>query len=568
MKALVLAAGIGTRLLPYTRNLPKPLFPFDGRPVLDCIVRSLIRAGVESVVVNTHHLAEQIDTYFKKKHYPVPIRISPEPVILGTGGAMAQNAHHLQGAPFFAVNGDILTDIDLRSVYTFHVANRCPVTLVLTDDPEFNSVRVDAGGRVLGFEDPSPQALSENTVQLTFTGIQVVDSAVLEDFPKSGFSNSIDTYRRMVQEGRPIAACIQTGVYWKDIGTPERYRDASLDVLAAKAFSGIPPRRPKVLKTVSKTPLQGDGSDRTWFRLFDGKKTAVAVDHGMGDASRSKTMASWIYIGRFLKRRKIPVPTVFAYDFFSGWTVMQDLGDLSLQEFLFRTPDLRRRKRMYEKIISRLIDFSIRGIRGFDLARTEQTPVYNAALIEERECRYFFNAFVKGYLGWDPPPEAFHKEFADLSRGTMTHGVWGLMHRDFQSRNIMIRNGRIYFIDFQGARLGPIQYDLASLLIDPYTDLPRDFQDALLEFALRRLSEQRTVDPENFRKGYRYCAVCRNLQMLGAFAHLSRVKGKAAFETYIPRAAASLPERLEALSESRFPALAALARGIALEMRF
>jgi aminoglycoside/choline kinase family phosphotransferase len=129
------------------------------------------------------------------------------------------------------------------------------------------------------------------------------------------------------------------------------------------------------------------------------------------------------------------------------------------------------------------------------------------------------------------------------------------MHRDMQSRNIMVKGQSIYFIDFQGGRIGPIQYDLASLLIDPYVDLPQHIQAQLLEYSLKKLSATAAVEPDKFLACYYYCTLTRNLQILGAFAYLSRAKGKKQFEKYIPPAVKSLKSNLTADDHSEFPRL-------------
>jgi aminoglycoside/choline kinase family phosphotransferase len=136
------------------------------------------------------------------------------------------------------------------------------------------------------------------------------------------------------------------------------------------------------------------------------------------------------------------------------------------------------------------------------------------------------------------------------------------MHRDFQSRNIMIEAGKPYIIDFQGARLGPIQYDLASLLIDPYAGLPESVQLRLLDRCIDRLTSLGGVDRQRFLKGYRYAALSRNLQILGAFGFLSHIKGKPVFATYIPAATKSLIRHLSVFRDGEFPALLKMARSL------
>src|SRR5210317_1459900 len=122
----------------------------------------------------------------------------------------------------------------------------------------------------------------------------------------------------------------------------------------------------------------------------------------------------------------------------------------------------------------------------------------------------------------------------------------GFMHRDMQSRNIMIKGRDIYFIDFQGGRIGPIQYDLASLLIDPYVELPHAIQAQLIDYSIEVLAAQTELTPEKFLSCYHYCRLTRNLQILGAYAYLSKVKGKKHFESYIPAAVRSLRSNLAA----------------------
>jgi aminoglycoside/choline kinase family phosphotransferase len=124
-----------------------------------------------------------------------------------------------------------------------------------------------------------------------------------------------------------------------------------------------------------------------------------------------------------------------------------------------------------------------------------------------------------------------------------------------QSRNIMLNGDAVYFIDFQGGRIGPIQYDLAALLIDPYVELPLRLQNRLIDYSIKKLSAIIPLDPAKFRTCYRYCALTRNLQILGAYAYLSKVAGKKQFEQYIPAAVRTLRSNLKADDRNEFPRL-------------
>ena len=125
---------------------------------------------------------------------------------------------------------------------------------------------------------------------------------------------------------------------------------------------------------------------------------------------------------------------------------------------------------------------------------------------------------------------AYLSEFEYLAERILTYAIDGLIHRDCQSRNIMVKEDRFYFIDFQGARPGPVQYDLASLLIDPYVALPNELQERMLEYGFEQFIRTQSIDRQRFFSGYQYCALSRNLQILGAFGFLAQVKDKPYFK--------------------------------------
>ena len=159
MKALILAAGFGTRLLPHTRHTPKPLFPIGGTPLLDLLIHRLIAAGCEAVAVNTHHLHQDMDAHLASRTYSVPVFSRYEPEILGTGGAIKNLADFWDDRPFMVVNSDIVTDMDFREIYDFHLSNQSCATLVLTDYPSLNSVETDASGNITRFLAPARNRL-------------------------------------------------------------------------------------------------------------------------------------------------------------------------------------------------------------------------------------------------------------------------------------------------------------------------------------------------------------------------------------------------------------------------
>lgn len=559
MKALILSAGLGTRLRPFTELTPKPLFSIGGRTLLDRIIFQLCQAGCRAIMVNTHHLHHRIEKHLAGQAYPIPVTTCHEPEILGTGGAIRNIASFWDHTPFIVINCDILTDIDLRAVYDFHCRHNAPATLVLTDAPEFNTVSMDRNNVITGFDAKSRRV--DNLKPLTFTGIQVLDPEILDLIPDRPFVHSIDVYRHLIAAGTPPVAYVATGSQWADIGTPERYRKAAVAETAPlafkKAFGDSAPSWP-----LNARLLTGDGSDRTWHRLEADGKSLIMADHGIRQHACPAEIDAFIAIGNHLFSRGVRVPEIYGYDLFSGLAFLEDLGDTHLQDLVLRTDDPPVITARYRSVIDQLVHMAVAGNEGFDIAWTFQTARYDKNLILERECRYFVDAFLRGWLQLEIRYEDLAPDFHLLADSALSHAVEGFMHRDFQSRNIMVRNGECYFIDFQGGRLGPIQYDLASLLIDPYVRLPLELQSSLLEYGIQKISAATLSDPERCRLGYRYCCITRNLQMLGAFGFLSRVKGKPFFARFIPAAAATLDHNLSLIQNAPLAGLRQVAERI------
>ncbi|MBC2710607.1 MAG: NTP transferase domain-containing protein [Desulfosarcina sp.] len=530
MKALILAAGFGTRLAPHTRTIPKALFPVAGIPVLERMITNLKQAGCTGLAVNAHHLAHRIQSYLAENDFGLPVTLSHEPEILGTGGAIRHLADYWDDGPLMVVNADIVTDINLAKVYRRHRMHGAQVTLVMHDRAPFNQVWVDDQDRIAGFERFSNPADHGRHRKMAFTGIHVMDAGILRRIPGNGFSDIIFVYRQMLDEGVPIHAHVVQNHYWQDMGSPDRYRDAVVDAMAPGVFqSAFPDYQAAAIQC---RRLTGDGSDRGWFRLTAGRHRLILADHGITTT--------------------LPGGLVF----------LEDLGDCHLQQMVQQTSGTSRIETLYRKVIDTLLDLTIKAADGFDPDWTCQSRAYDISLILDKECRYFVDAFLNGYLELAVAYDDLELEFEHLARCTIDHGVTGLIHRDFQSRNIMVQDDRHYLIDFQGARTGPIQYDLAALLIDPYANLNRNLRQRLLDYAVEQAAGRLKVTPAQFIRGYRFCAVTRNLQMLGAFGFLSRVKQKSAFEKWIPAAATMLPGHIRAADPQAFPKLTAIAKKI------
>ncbi len=213
MQAMILAAGFGTRLLPYTKLCPKPLFPLLNEPLLLLTIRRLKAAGFDHIVVNCHYLREQIVAALDG----LPgVIIQEEEIVLGTGGGLRLALPSLRNEPLLVTNGDIYHSIDYGEMYRGHDAEKAQVTMAMHDYPRFNKVSVQTEN-VTGFDNQQGVEL------LAFTGIHVLEPDVLESIPLHREYSIIDRYRELLQEKKKIQSLRVDGCFWADMGTVEDY---------------------------------------------------------------------------------------------------------------------------------------------------------------------------------------------------------------------------------------------------------------------------------------------------------------------------------------------------------
>ncbi len=218
MKAMILAAGLGTRLHPLTQKRPKALIPIMNRPMIARVIAHLKAHGVDEIIVNAHHHAGMLVDYLADgSRFGVKIETRFEPEILGTGGGIRNTADFWDAAPFIVANADTLTDIDLRSAVKAHKAGGALSTLIIHDRPRFSKIQVDAEGWITDISrDVTPG-------RLAFTGIHVIEPALLDFIRPGVFSDIIDCYRDLIRMGRPPRAFVSRGHNWHDVGTIESY---------------------------------------------------------------------------------------------------------------------------------------------------------------------------------------------------------------------------------------------------------------------------------------------------------------------------------------------------------
>jgi mannose-1-phosphate guanylyltransferase len=233
MKALILAAGLGTRLKALTASRPKALMPVLNRPIISRTIEHLKSYGVDHIAVNAHHHYDQIVEYLGDgSAFGVKIEVRIEEEILGTGGAIRNFSDFWGKEPFIVINADILTNIPLSSACDHHLRSGRSVTMILHDYPQFNQILIDGSCQVI---DISRQ---KSSGRLAFTGIHILNPEIISLIPGSGYSDIIDCYKTLTRKG-DLGAFVSQDHYWRDIGSPESYVAAHEDLFALQADSFI-----------------------------------------------------------------------------------------------------------------------------------------------------------------------------------------------------------------------------------------------------------------------------------------------------------------------------------------
>lgn len=299
-------------------------------------------------------------------------------------------------------------------------------------------------------------------------------------------------------------------------------------------------------------PLSGDASTRRYFRLVAGGSTEVLALHPEPFAEGS---LPFVTVRTLLARLGLPVPQLHEEDGARGILVLEDLGDLTLQEELRAAGEGRRAER-YREAVAQLARLQREAARG-----TKREECFRIAFDVEKltwELHYFLKHFVEGHRGRDLTSEdratlseAFHRLAEEMASWPRV-----LCHRDFHSRNLMLHRGVLHWIDFQDARMGPATYDLASLLRDSYVDLPEELvAERAEEFRQEALPEE---SRDAFRRRFELTCVQRNLKALGTFGYQASVRANPVYLPYIPCTLAHARRNL-----ARHPELAGLWRALA-----
>lgn len=243
MRAMILAAGYGTRLWPLTVDRTKPAIPFLGRPLVGYVAEYLAANGIGEVVVNLHHRPESVRAALGDgSRFGVKLSYVEEPVILGPSGALDNARDLLAGETFVVINGKIITDIDLHLALKTHRETNALATLILRENPlreAFTAVET-RDGLITGFGGmPAPTSVAADSSStgaeppsLMFTGIHIMESRIFDYIPRGVFSHTItDVYLPAMAQGERIAAHVAQGM-WYELSTIQRYLEISLSLMA------------------------------------------------------------------------------------------------------------------------------------------------------------------------------------------------------------------------------------------------------------------------------------------------------------------------------------------------
>jgi aminoglycoside/choline kinase family phosphotransferase len=578
--AFLLGAGLGIRLRPLTETCPKPLLPVRGRPIITYAMDHLLTVGVQRFIVNTHHCADVYRQTFPDGQWRgIPIIFRHEPVLLDTAGGLKNIEDLLNGDERILVyNADVMTNLPLKSLLEAHVGQRREVTLALRSDGPLLNVDLDEKGEICDMR----RLLNRSGVRrCLFTGIYVVEKRFLKRLTAGKIESVVPVFVRMIEEipGSVASVLIDRGE-WHDIGSLGEYQcmvNSPPSEIAEKHAAVMPgnaqPRpedneqaqpfetiadaavRQYVCHVLTRTetaiieiaPLAKGGSDRAFRRIrFSDAPSLIFMHYNPGREENRHYAA----IAGFLREIDLAVPRIFHHDPERCFMLMEDLGDADL--WSFRQSAWRLRCDYYIKalrMIHKLHAFPVEnlGQRSLTLMQGFGPELYRW----ERD--YFHENLIRGVCGIElgaKDAAVLEAELGALAE-RLQQTETSLVHRDFQSQNIMINRGEPVLIDFQGMRVGSYFYDLGSLLYDPYVLIEEQERLELLLYYYGL--QERACAWDAFQEAFHEASVQRLMQALGAFGFLGRRHNRKDFLAHIP---SGLQRLAEAASHS--PGLPAL----------
>ncbi|MCS7164233.1 MAG: sugar phosphate nucleotidyltransferase, partial [Thermodesulfovibrio sp.] len=516
IKGFILAAGFSKRLRPITEYIPKPLIPIAGEVLLDYVYRVLKNAGVNDIGINLHYKADEIEKYIKENH--LSLKIFFEEDILDTGGALYNARDFLKDSIFIVHNSDIYWDGNIKEAIQWHIDSESAITLLVHDYPLYNKLIVDNEGNLISIKSKKslPKSLSSFKL-LAFTGVSIYSPDILELLPK-GPSSIVDLWFNAKNKGLKVKVFPVKYSFWYDIGTPVRFAQAVFEKLKRNFASiyvhptsfgcdlvdargnlviekNVKIKKPFKCKNLIILPETEVFIESEYIEdciicknlvipIADWKKENESLTYG-GSTRRyfrkeDKVFCEWeeleedfektVSLGKFFKKKGFPVPEIFEVKKEEKLIIFEDLGDLTLYSWLQCKRQDEEILSVYKKIIEKVV------ILHFKISEEISELEINLPEFDYEyfrwESNYFLKECVEGVFKLnfsdlvDNLQEELHLIAEKLSKSKKV-----ILHRDLQSQNIMLKDDKIYFVDYQSARLGPPGYDLASLLWDPYVNL-------------------------------------------------------------------------------------------------
>ncbi len=297
-------------------------------------------------------------------------------------------------------------------------------------------------------------------------------------------------------------------------------------------------------------PIEKGGSDRKYYRIrVTDERSLILVKYG----SQREENRYYVRIAEFLHALGVHVPEIYFHDEREGLIWMEDLGEDDL--WCFRHAAWEARSEYYRKALDQAFLLHTRGVAALPASRLTLQKEFTTALYRWEQ-DYFLENCLGGFygIGADAIETVCNRETLMEIAKRLGRQPRVLVHRDFQSQNILIHAGEAHLIDFQGLRPGLRQYDLASLLYDPYVTLGERQREELVQYYKGRYAGAGMTLPENFDALCDLCAMQRLMQALGAYGYLGLVKERPQFLKHIPAALASLRQvvgRIEGLDDLR-----------------
>ena len=574
----IASAGYGSRLRPVTNLYPKPLLPIAGQSLIDRMIdRVSMRLDINEIALNVHYKKEQFEKWNEAKGY----QFFEEEELLGTGGAIWNAQDFFKKQTSLLINGDVLTDFDWQGMLDYHKNSGNLVTLAVQDREYERRVGASKNGEFICID----KEMKDPRVERWFGYACVVlyESDFLKYLP-AGESHVVPFWEEARTAGEKV------GVYdigkeseWLDLGNVHTYAAGVFESMnGVKRFFAEPLNIPwdcqidsycvveegveiaadvhlsNVILLPGTKVVQGSrlqncilgpgmevdfdctkakqnsdldkigngGSDRIYRRRDEGVVLEYSIiDHTI---ERQKTLTER------LLAEKVSVPQIYDHRPKARQLVLEDWGDETFRIWS--------QGKTQEQILGKAKECLDELYKFQSIAEPLKDKMFNLDVLMW-ESSYFLERFIFRVAGLE---DEYKKNQAqiDAERLSLANQVNDLdkflMHRDFQSENVMIRQGSVGLIDFQGAHYGPALYDAASFIGDPYMDYDLDLQEELKQYYFSKCVQMNDTNESDYDR----CAIQRHMQALGAYGFLSHIRGKETFESYIPVALKMLNREL------------------------